>query len=294
MIKKHDFAITLLFAFIFSLFLGTTAEAANTETAIVSLKTFNNIPPEKPPFFQHKIMSHALGGLEEKYIYSNALEGLEQSVSLGYKLIEVDLILTADDRLVACHGWNEKTYHDTGVAYNPKNMVMTYEQFMNTKIQGKYTTIDATKMVEYLKEYPDLYFEFDLRTLDRNTSIKTAKAIVEVFRDNMNLLDRVLIQIGNPDMYEGFNSVHSFKYYQYFIHKSELKNIDEVILFCKTKGIVSVAARPEYLTDTLIKKLKFNHLSIIVHTIDDVQEARRWLEKGIDIVCTNFITYEDL
>lgn len=279
------------------------AEKVGKATITCTIKTKQNkkmtlksaiVVKEQPEFFQYKIMAHALGGLENTYTYSNTLEGLQQSLALGYKFIEVDLILTADNKLVCSHGWSEQTYKDTGVRYDRNNPVMTYEQFMNTKIQGKYTTIDATKIVEMMKKNQDIYVEIDLRTLDKATATKTAQAIVEVFHYDRVLLDRLLVQVGSSEMYEAIDRVYHFKYYQYFVHKAEVKNIDKIISFCESKGIVSVAIKDKYLNAMLISKFKDHGLFILVHTVDTVEEAVMWLTSGVDIICTNFITYEDI
>lgn len=245
-------------------------------------------------FFNFSVVAHALGGLEGKYTYSNSLEGLKQSLENGYKFIEVDLVLTKDNKLVCSHGWSEQTYNDTGVAMNKKNPVMTYEQFMKTKIQGRYTTIDAAKIAEIMRENKNLLFELDLRTLDKETATNTAKAIVKEFGTDKSITDRLLIQVGSEEMYEVINEVYNFKYYQYFVHKAELKDIDKVIKVCKSKGIVSVAIKEDYLTEKLLTKFKEYGLCVLIHTVDDVETAKKWLDKGVDTVCTNFITPNDV
>jgi hypothetical protein len=89
---------------------------------------------------------------------------------------------------------------------------------MNTKIQGKYTTIDATTIVEIMRNNKDLLFELDLRTLDREAATKTANAIKEVFGTDTSITDRLLVQVGSPEMYEAIDDVYHFKYYQYIIN----------------------------------------------------------------------------
>ncbi|OPJ60336.1 glycerophosphodiester phosphodiesterase family protein [Clostridium oryzae] len=252
--------------------------------------TVNNVPEP----FKYKLVAHALGGLENKYTYSNALEGLEQSTKNGYKFIETDIILTADDRLVCSHGWSKFSYTQTGVPYNAENPIMTYDQFMNTKIQGKYTTVDASTIVEYMKEHKDVYFNLDLRILDRETAIETTEKIVQAFNSDKELLDRVLIQAGSKEMYEGINSVYHFKYYEYFVESDKIKDIPSIIKWCKSKHIAVVSIFEGDITNKMIKEVKQNGMCVLTHTVDDVNAAQKLLKSGVDLICTNFITYADL
>lgn len=250
---------------------------------------------DKPIFFTYGVMSHALGGLAGKYKYNNALEGLQQSLEIGYDFIEVDLVLTKDNKLVCSHGWSENTYEDTGVEYNAENPVMTYKEFMNTKIQGQYTTIDANYIYKTMKENPNILFEFDLRTLTNEEEIRnTAIAIKEVFGTDKSITDRILVQVGNKQMYDIIEEVCDYRYYQYFVHKAELKTIDKLIKYCKSEDVVSVAIKEDYLTEKILQKFKENGLCVLIHTIDDSELAQKWLNKGVDTVCTNFITPGDI
>lgn len=249
---------------------------------------------EKPAFFQNKLLVHALGGLEHQYTYCNALEGLEQSLRSNRTFIETDFILTKDNKLVCSHGWTKKSYKLTGVPYPAKNRIMTYETFMNTKIHEKYTTIDAKKIVHTLIGHPQLLMEWDLRTLDKDAAAQTCRSIIENFAQHEHLFSRVLIQIGSPEMYEGIDSVYHFPCYQYFVHKEEASDILPVIDFCKEKGILSLALRDDYYTSDIQDLCRKNGLCILVYTVDDAAAAKEFLENGVDTVCSNFLSDEDL
>lgn len=250
---------------------------------------------EKPVFFRHKLLVHALGGLENQYTYCNALEGLEQSLEKQRPFLETDMILTSDGHLVCSHGWKKKTYLLTGVPYpSRKKAVMSYETFMNTKIHGKFTTIDAGKIAAAMKEHPALLVELDLRTLEEEDARKTAGKIVEAFEHRKDLINRLLIQIGSPEMYEGINSVYPFPNYQYFVHKDEAAQPEPVIDFCVEKGILSVALRNDYFSLEIRKLCRKNGICILVYTVDDAQQARDFLASGADAICSNFLTPEDL
>ena len=249
---------------------------------------------EKPVFFRHTLLVHALGGMEKQYTYCNCLEGLEQSLARKSPFIETDMILTSDGELVCSHGWKKKTYTLTGVPFPTGNAVMSYDTFMNTKIQGKFTTIDARKIVDTMKKYPKILVELDLRTLNRKTAKRTCEKIVEVFEHRDDLLHRLLIQVGSPDMYAGIDNVYHFPYYQYFIHKDEAANPQPVIDFCVKKGIISAAIKDTYFSPELQSLCHRNGICVLVYTVDDPQAAKNFLASGADTICSNFLTPEEL
>ncbi|MGN1140112.1 MAG: glycerophosphodiester phosphodiesterase family protein [Oliverpabstia sp.] len=232
--------------------------------------------------------------MENQYIYCNCLEGLEQSLERKSPFIETDMILTSDSQLVCSHGWKKKTYNLTGVPYPAGNAVMSYDTFMNTKIQGKFTTIDARKIVNTMKKNPKLLVELDLRTLDRKTAKKTCEKIIDVFEHRSDLLHRLLIQVGSPEMYAGIDNVYHFPYYQYFIHKEEAVDPQPVIDFCVKKGIISVAIKDTYFSPELQSLCRRNGICMLVYTIDDPLTAKAFLSAGVDTICSNFLTLEEL
>lgn len=171
---------------------------------------------------------------------------------------------------------------------------MSYETFMNTKIHGKFTAIDAKKIADTMKKHRKLLVELDLRTLEKDAARETCEKIVEVFEHRKNLLQRLLVQVGSPEMYEGIDSVYHFPYYQYFVHKAEALDLLPVIRFCKEKGIVSLAVKDAYLTPEIIDLARKNALCLLVYTVDERESARRFLADGVDTICSNFLTLEDL
>lgn len=249
---------------------------------------------EKPIFFRHPLLVHALGGLENEYTYCNALEGLEQSLARNVPFIETDMILTSDQHLVCSHGWNKKTYRLTGVPYPAKNPVMSYETFMSTKIHGKFTAIDSKKIADTMKKHKKLLVELDLRTINKDTARKTCEKLIEAFDQRDDLLCRLLIQVGSPEMYEGIDSVYHFPYYQYFLHKDEALDPLPVIEFCCQKGIISLAVKDTYFTPEIQELCRKNGLCILVYTVDDPMEAKKFLDAGADTICSNFLTPQDL
>lgn len=245
-------------------------------------------------FWDYKIVRHAMGGYGGT-IYSNHEKALKKSIEKGFKFIEVDMILTNDDKLVMSHGWDKYSCKYNGIKYSKKNKTnMTYKKFIKLKMHGKYNTMDANQFSEYVLNNKDILWELDLRTLNYTQSVKTAKAIIRTFNNDNNVLDKFLVQVGSEEMYKGINEVYNFKHYQYIIHDYELGNSENVIEFCTKKGIESIAVKKDYMNDNLVKLIKDNGLKILCYTIDNTQEARDMLSMGADVICSNFMSENDL
>ncbi|HZJ99645.1 MAG TPA: glycerophosphodiester phosphodiesterase family protein, partial [Tissierellaceae bacterium] len=222
---------------------------------------------EKPEFFKHGYMAHAGGGYEGN-IYSNTEEAIRNSIDNGYKFIEVDMTLTSDDKLVVSHGWNKNTCEATGIEYTD-GKAPTYNEFMSWKIHGKYDTIDASTVIEIMKEYPDLLVEVDLKKHRARRTKIMIEQLVELADYDEQILDRILMQFTSEEAFFAIEEVYSFKYYQYFTYKSRIKDeLEDVIDFCKENKITSVAVNYNVLTDEMINRIKEENFYLLAFTID--------------------------
>lgn len=241
----------------------------------------------KPMFFKNDYMAHALGGYEGN-IYTNSEEALINSLQY-YKFIEVDMTLTKDGKLVCSHGWDEETGKHTGITYK-EDEAPDYEEFMSWKICGKYRPTDAATIIEYMRRYPELLIEIDLKKAGRKRTKLMIEQLVELAGHDESILDRILMQFTSEKAFFAIEEVYHFKYYQYFTYKSKLPDeLDHVIEFCRENNITSIAVNHTVLTDEMIEKIKSNGFYLLTFTIDDRKTAEEFLQKGVDNICTNFI-----
>ena len=68
---------------------------------IVDVFSKDNIFHEKK-----NLISHA-GGFIDNHAYTNSIEALQNSISKGFYMIELDLRLTSDNVFVALHSWKD-------------------------------------------------------------------------------------------------------------------------------------------------------------------------------------------
>jgi len=246
-----------------------------------------DVDVKEPMFFKYDYMAHASGGYEGN-IYTNSEEAMINSLK-HYKFIEVDMTLTRDDKLICSHGWDEETSKHTGILYT-ENEAPSYEEFMSWKICGKYKPLDAKTVVEYMRQYPDLLIEIDLKKANADKTKLMIKQLVELASYDESILDRILMQFTSEEAFFAIEEVYHFKYYQYFTYKSKLPDkLDHIIKFCNDNNVTSIAVNYTVLTDDMIEKIKSNGFYLLAFTIDDKEMAESFLQKGVDTVCTNFI-----
>lgn len=97
----------------------------------------------KSPDLPHYI-AHA-GGSVYRYMYSNSLEAVRNTLAHGLDFMELDLSVTSDGELVAWHDWQFEWTE-----------APTHDEFMARKIYGLFTPIDFPRMDSILTANPQL------------------------------------------------------------------------------------------------------------------------------------------
>ena len=97
----------------------------------------------KSPDLPHYI-AHA-GGSVYRYMYSNSLEAVRNTLAHGFDFMELDLSVTSDGELVAWHDWQFEWTE-----------APTHDEFMARKIYGLFTPIDFPRMDSILTANPQL------------------------------------------------------------------------------------------------------------------------------------------
>ena len=88
--------------------------------------------------YANRFIAHA-GGAIDGIKYTNSIEALNLSYSKGCKLFELDLVETADGKIVAKH--------------DPTKL--TEKEFMSRLIRGKYTPMNMESINDWFRNHPD-------------------------------------------------------------------------------------------------------------------------------------------
>ena len=110
-----------------------------------------------------------------------------------------------------------------------------------------------------------------------------------------SVLDRIVVQIYNEDMYDIVKDIYPFQSWIYTLYKNvyfggNSNTFREYVRFCYSNGIKNITmwknlARPE-----LIKIADEYGIMVYVHTEDDIENAKKLMELGVSGIYTNILT----
>lgn len=135
-----------------------------------------------------KFIAHAGGGVikdGKSYSYTNSRQALLQSISEGFKFIELDLVLDADGEIFAAHDYAH-FYRITGANLdeNASQMPPSKAYIKNAKIHGIFDTLSLDDINEIFLANPGVYLVTDkLNDFEKMTTQLKFKdrIIVEAF-----------------------------------------------------------------------------------------------------------------
>lgn len=98
----------------------------------------------------NRFIAHA-GGMIDDHTYTNSLEALNLSYHKGFRLFELDILLTSDHIFVAAHDW-EKWKKMTGYR---GDLPPSHDVFMRYKLFGSYSPLDMDRINSWFAIHPD-------------------------------------------------------------------------------------------------------------------------------------------
>ena len=181
-------------AYIMHNFNGEVFESVDDVEASLSLTIPKNISdsniffPKVTYEFEpnnNRYIAHA-GGEINGVKSTNSKDALDLNYKNGFRLFELDIIETADKKLVAAHDWKMwARFTDYNGALPP-----TLAEFKKHKIYGDYHTLDMDGINTWFKNHPDAILVTD----KVNDPIAFAKAFVDKSRLIMELFSQMAIE----------------------------------------------------------------------------------------------------
>lgn len=235
------------------------------------------------------LIAHAGGGIE-KQNYTNSKEAFINSYESGMRTIEMDFVLTSDDKLVCCHDWDEQMCSDYEADY-----VYSEEEFLNIRIYDRFTPLSLKTLMELMEIYDDVWIVTDTKDMDVELVKKEFQILVETAEEvgSPELLDRFVVQLYDYEMYDVVEEIHSFPSYVltlYLLGGVDEESFREHCRFLRNRDINSITMwqnwfRPEFkeIADTY-------GIDIYVHTVnnaDTVEEMQAWGVRGF---YTDYVT----
>ena len=231
------------------------------------------------------LVAHAFGGKGSK-TYTNALEAFLYNYDLGHRVFEVDFDLTTDDKTICSHD-EEYWRYITG---NEENDVeYSYENFKTTPLFTDYTPMDYIDVVNLLHDYPDIYIITDTKYADELSVYKQFSQIVDYAKKtDPEVLDRIVPQFYTKEMLDYVMNVYPFKSAIFTLYQIEWDEKD-IAKFCVKSGVKYVTVNSDLADKAIIDLFKAVGINVAVHTINEPDEAEDFLNKGVDMIYTDFL-----
>lgn len=243
----------------------------------------------------HRTIAHALGGLDGKE-YLNSRESFLSMYNQGVRLFELDLSRTSDGVWVCRHNWNESMGQWEGTG----KKVLTERAFTSNKIYGKYTPMTLEDFFLLLKDYPDAFVMID----SKQYSVRNYQMTLEDYCEYVEIaqaagagkvLDQIIPEIYNKAMFPGTAMIYSFPSYIYSLWQEySTEDLEGIASFCREKKIPAATIYWKYWSYEAEEIFEKQGIHLYVYTVNDRNQARKYIAAGAEGICTDFLTTEDL
>jgi glycerophosphoryl diester phosphodiesterase len=253
---------------------------------------FNDNEKDRAKWYEEYFyIAHACGGIDD-LSYTNSMEAFVYNYNLGHRVFEIDLALTADEELVAIHNWENQTIEEIfGVQrdFDKENMALTKNEFIELSEDQKYTPLLYEDVLDLLEEYPDAYIVLDTKESEEEIVQKQYDIIVKNAMKRDHIIERMIPQIYNEEMYDVIMNEYSWDTLIYTMYGLLEFEPEEVISFCEKENIDVVTTFPSRADKAFVEALKEQGVKIYMHTFNTREEVNEAIQLGADGIYTDFL-----
>lgn len=253
----------------------------------VALKAVENDGDEW--YLERPLIYHA-GGEIHGSSYTNSLEAVEKTLEEhpGKCFIEIDFQRTSDGALVCAHLW-EDTF--LGCTEAP-----SLDEFLDRKIQGKFTPLTAERLLQIMAENPDMYLVTDIKVGSvENSVVPLIAELVEMCGRDESILERFVIQLYSGLEKPEIKEIYPFDDDQFLLTTYMLGYWrPEMAQICSEQGIRVIALPHGQIPDEYVKDMTEKGYTIYEYTVNRADEAHAALARGICGFYTDNLVPEDL
>lgn len=217
----------------------------------------------------------------------NTMLAFEKSLEKDAKAIELDIHKTKDGKIVVIHDEDiERTLEGSGLIKD-----YTLEELKNIKCNNiKFRDNELCK-IPTLEEVINLIKDKDIFL---NIEAKTDVIDYKLEQDTLdiinkyNIKDKVLISSFNHECIKRFKVIQSnIKYAN--LYGDKRTSSKELINKIKNLDLYSINIDRKLANKELVKIAHDNNIKVFVYTVNDIEEAKKIIEYGVDGIFTDCI-----
>lgn len=238
-------------------------------------------PEAMPSWDSYPLVAHAVGSVDE-YVCVPSLESFLNNYRQGYRVFECDLIKTADGHLVLRHDWSAGM--QAGI---DETRVPTLAEFRAAPLYGRYTPLTFADLLELMAAYPDVYIITDSKGAQAELVQKEFSAILSEAETQgaQALLERFIVQLYSPEMYDIVRKVYPFQHYILTLYQTdfngEAEQFETYAKACSLLGIHTITMWHYLYDEAFLPIMERYHIQVYVHTVNDSVAADSLLRRGV-------------
>lgn len=232
---------------------------------------------------KHKLIAHAAGGID-RFPYTNSKEAYLNSYKNGFRLFEIDISITSDEKLVARHDWKKKYGQDYQFNGDP----ITYNDFINLKYHKKYTPMDFKMVLSIMKKHPDIHVIIDGKVQSAQDTKVLYEKVNQIIKDWPYDLKMRLI----PQMFyeEDLQIIRNFGFKDIiYVPGRESYTPSSLTEFCNKNNIGVVSLSRKRTNAEIVKMLSDNNIKVYMYTLNDLTEMQKYIKMGVHGFFTDFV-----
>ena len=238
------------------------------------------------------LVAHAGGGYRhggKETTYTNSLDAIIQNYDLGHRVFEIDFRLTSDKELAAIHSWKDE---------NGENIKMTAAQWKeHGEVKGvQCQTILLGDVLDQMVINKDMFLVTDTKTAKVGKNMKREFESIksEAMKRDPELLQRIIPQIYNIDMYTVVTEIYPFQSIIFTLYKAE-ESDEEILDFMAAHDdikVITTRGNEKGRLD-LVGPLGERDKLVYAHTLNKRKEIEAMHKLGVYGIYTDFILPSD-
>lgn len=227
----------------------------------------------------------AYAGGGRLHVYGNSQEAIEDSLSRGVKILEVDCNFTSDGVPVLTH------------EFRPNNAIEfdhipSAQEFLAKKVNDRFTPLSLDSfLAKYIKD-GGVFCAIDpgsaggkgdlLEYMVRNVSVEVRQKII---------YQTYSLQMASRAVNAGFASVHFGVHY--IFSRKEFWRLRYLLPTLASIGVQSVSLQDCPMTESVVdavKQIVDSGLVVSIAGIDSMDRIRRWMKCGVRCFNSRFVT----
>ena len=263
----------------------TTLCTEMTEATDLSDITEPETEPEPEiPWYEISRMIYHAGGAIDGLAYTNSKEAIENTLSMGNRLLEIDFLFTSDGHLVCLHEWKN---------LQGLTRPCTLERFLSLKMNYAYTTITAGDILAFMREYPDMYVIVDTKETD---AVGVVAELLRLCDSDPFVADRFVIQLYEGGMKERILELYPFEAdnFLFTAYKFGPHRVTDILTLCLEEEISIVTVPYGSWDKAAVQRFTDAGCIVFEHTVNYTSMTDNGLQRGIYGFYTDSLQESDL